>query len=397
MSRLLYRLGVVCVRRKYFVLLVWAFVVAAVAAGVLLFGARTNNDIRLPGTDAQRASDLLSREFPPQQNGQSPIVFHASRGTLTDAASKRAVQASLSDITHTAHVSSVIGPFSRAGKTLMSADGKTAIAQVLLDANGGQVTRELASKILAAAGPARRAGIQVEAGGVLGVRLSETKSRRSELIGISSAIIILAFTFGALAAAGMPVVTALVGLVTGLGLIGLLGHAVAIPDVAPTLATMIGLGVGIDYALFIVFRHRDQLHAGEGVEESIARTMATSGTAVVFAGGTVIISLLPAILALLDQRIDAVRLPGRRRPEAAAAGENVWARWAGLVTRHPWVALIASLLVLVPLMAPTLTLKLGQEDVGVASTSTTQRRAFDLISAGLGPGASGRLFVAACA
>ena len=427
MSRLLYRLGAVCVRRRYLALLVWAFVVAAVAAGVLVFGARTNNDIRLPGTDAQRASDLLSREFPPQQNGQSPIVFHASRGTLTDAASKRAVQASLSDITHTAHVSSVIGPFSRAGKTLMSADGKTAIAQVLLDANGGQVTRELASKILAAAGPARRAGIQVEAGGVLGVRLSETKSRRSELIGIVAAIIILAFTFGALAAAGMPVVTALVGLVTGIGLIGLLGHAVAIPDVAPTLATMIGLGVGIDYALFIVFRHRDQLHAGEGVEESIARTMATSGTAVVFAGGTVIIALLsllvarvpilgamgyaaaivvlvavltavtllPAILALLGHRIDAVRLPGRRRPEAEAAGENVWARWAGLVTRHPWVALIASLLVLVPLMAPTLTLTLGQEDVGVASTSTTQRRAFDLISAGLGPGASGRLFVAA--
>src|SRR5674536_383725 len=169
--------------------------------------------------------------------------------------------------------------------------------RVLLDVNGGQVTRELASKILAAAGPARRAGIQVEAGGVLGVRLSETKSRRSELIGIVAAIIILAFTFGALAAAGMPVVTALVGLVTGIGLIGLLGHAVAIPDVAPTLATMIGLGVGIDYALFIVFRHRDQLHAGEGVEESIARTMATSGTAVVFAGGTVIIALLSLLVA----------------------------------------------------------------------------------------------------
>src|SRR5665647_1311301 len=199
MSRLLYRLGAVCVRRKYLALLVWAFVVAAVAAGVLVFGARTNNDIRLPGTDAQRASDLLSREVPPQQNGQSPIVFHASRGTITDAASKRAVQASLSDITHTAHVSSVIGPFSRAGKTLMSADGKTAIAQVLLDANGGQVTRELASKILAAAGPARRAGIQVD--------------------------------------------------------------------------------------------------AGEGVEESIARTMATSGTAVVFAGGTVIIALLSLLVA----------------------------------------------------------------------------------------------------
>ena len=427
MSRFLYRLGALCVRRKYIVLLIWTLVVTAVVAGVLLFGARTNNDIRLPGTDTQRASDLLSREFPPQQNGQSAIVFHASRGTLKDPVSKQAVQASLRDIARTAHVSSVIGPFSRGAEALMSADARTAVAQVLLDVNGGQVTRELAARVMAGADAARRAGLQVEAGGVLGVRLSETKSRRSEVIGIVAALIILAFTFGALAAAGMPVVTALVGLVTGLGLVGLLGHVVAIPEVAPTLATMIGLGVGIDYALFIVFRYRDELHAGAGVEESIARTMATSGSAVVFAGGTVIVALLallvarvpmlgamgyaasitvlvavltavtllPAMLALLGRRIDALRLPGRRRREGAPAGENVWARWAGLVTRHPWTALIASLVVLVPLMAPTLTLTLGQEDIGVASTSTTQRRAFDLISAGLGPGANGRLFVAA--
>jgi len=427
MARLLHRLGALCVRRKYLDLLIWALVVGAVVAGVLLFGMRTNNDIRLPGTDAQRATDLLSREFPPQQNGQSAIVFRASRGKLTDTAGRQAVEASLSDIAHAPHVASVISPFSPAGKSLISADGTTAIAQVLLDVNGGQVTRELASKVMAGADPARRAGIQVEAGGVLGVRLSETKNRRSEAIGIVAAMIILALTFGALAAAGMPVATAIVGLITGLGLVGLLGHFVAIPDVAPTLATMIGLGVGIDYALFIVFRYRDELHAGAGVEGSITRTMATSGTAVVFAGGTVIVALLsllvarvpilgamgyaaaitvlvavltgvtllPAILALLGRRIDAVRLRGRRRTEAAAAGENVWARWAGLVTRHPWTALIVSLLVLVPLIAPTLTLTLGQEDVGVASTSTTQRRAFDLISAGLGPGANGRLFVAA--
>jgi len=427
MSRFLYRLGVLCVRRKYVVVLVWVLVVAAVVTGVLLFGVRTDNDIRLPGTDAQSASDLLGREFPPQQNGLSPIVFHAARGKLTDAANKQAVEASLKKIAGLPHVSSVISPFSRGAELLMSADAKTAVAQVLLDVNGGQVTRELASELMAGAEAARRAGIQVEAGGVLGIRLSETKSRRSEVIGIVAALIILAFTFGALAAAGMPVVTALVGLVTGLGLVGLLGHLVAIPEVAPTLATMIGLGVGIDYALFIVFRYRDELHSGAGIEHAVARTMATAGSAVVFAGGTVIIALLallvarvpmlgamgyaasitvlvavltavtllPAILALLGTRIDALRLPGRRRAQKAAAGENVWARWAGLVTRHPWVALIASLLVLVPLMAPTLTLTLGQEDMGAASTSTTQRRAFDLIAAGLGPGANGRLFVAA--
>ena len=147
---------------------------------------------------------------------------------------------------------------------LMSKDEKTAIAQVLMDVNGGQVTRELASEVMAAAQPARDAGLQVEAGGVLGIRLSEEKSRRSEMIGLAAGIVILAFTFGALVAAGMPIITAIVALVTGLGLIGLLGHVADIPVVAPTLATMLGLGVGIDYALFIVFRYRDELHGGRG-------------------------------------------------------------------------------------------------------------------------------------
>ncbi len=426
MSRLLYRVGVLCVRRKYIVLVIWALVLASVATGVLAFGMRTNNDIRLPGTGAQKASDLLKREFAPQQNGLSPIVFRAKRGKLTDPAQKRAVESSVAAMRRTADVSSVISPFSPAGKSFLSADGRTAVAQVLLTVNGGQLTRSVANRVFAAAEPARKAGIQVEAGGAVGLRLSETKSRRSEAIGLISAVIILAFTFGCLAAAGMPVVTAVVGLVTGLGLVGLLGHFVAIPDVAPTLATMIGLGVGIDYALFIVFRYRDELHGGAAVEAAIARTMATSGSAVVFAGGTVIIALLsllvarvpilgamgyaaaiavivavltavtllPAVLGVLGPRIDALRLPGRRRPHEAGE-DNVWARWAGLVTRHPWIALVAALLVMVPLMLPVLTLTLGQEDVGVTPASTTQRRAFDLISAGFGPGANGPLVVAA--
>jgi uncharacterized membrane protein YdfJ with MMPL/SSD domain len=224
----------------------------------------------------------------------------------------------------------------------------------------------------------------------------------------------------------MPVLTAVVALATGVGLIGLLGHVIDIPVVAPTLAAMLGLGVGIDYALFIVFRYRDELHGGAGVHEAVARSMATSGSAVVFAGVTVIIALLallvarvpllgamgyssalavfvamltaitflPAVLGLVGRRIDALRLPLRRRPEEAPHGENVWARWAGAVTRHPWVALTASLAVLLPLAAPTLTLILGQEDLGAWPASTTMRRGYDLIAEGLGPGANGRLLVA---
>ena len=352
-STLLYRLGAFCARRAWLVLLVWACVVAVVATGWVLLGARTSNDIRLPGTETQAATDFLAKEFPPQQNGQSPVVFHAAQGTLLDPAARRAVEESVRRMKAVPHVSSVTSPFARGARSLlMSEDEKTAIAQVLLDVNGGQVTRELASEVMAAAQPARDAGLQVEAGGVLGVRLSEEKSRRSEMIGLAVGIVILAITFGALVAAGMPIITAIVALVTGLGLIGLLGHVVDIPVVAPTLATMLGLGVGIDYALFIVFRYRDELHGGADVREAVARAMATSGSAVVFAGVTVIIALLsllvarvpligamgyasalavlvavltaitflPAVLGVVGRRIDALRLPWRRGSGARARG-----------------------------------------------------------------------------
>ena len=345
MSTLLYRLGAFCAHRWWIVLLAWACVVAVVASGWLLLGARTSNDITLPGTETQAATDFLAREFPPQQNGQSPVVFHTAEGTLLEPGARRAVEASVRRMRRVPHVTSVTSPFARGARSLLrSEDEKTAIAQVLMDVDGGRVTRELASRVMAAAGPARDAGIQVEAGGVLGVRLSEERSRRSEMIGLAAGVVILALTFGALVAAGMPIITAVVALVTGLGLIGLLGHVADIPVVAPTLATMLGLGVGIDYALFIVFRYRDELHGGADVREAVARAMATSGSAVVFAGITVIIALLallvarvpllgamgyasalavlvamltaitflPAVLGVVGRRIDALRLPWRR-------------------------------------------------------------------------------------
>ena len=350
MSRLLYRLGVLCVRRKYVVFLVWALIVVAVGAGVALLGMRTTNDIRLPGTGAQQATDMLRAEFPPQQNGLSPLVFHVSSGKLTDPANKKAVEDALRAIEAMPEVHTVISPFSRAGESFVSDDGRTAVAQVLMGLDWGKLDKEMASRVLAAADPARAAGIQVEAGGGIGAKIAESKSRRSEAIGVAAAVVIMAFTFGALVAAGMPIITALVGLIVGLGLVGLLGHVVSIPTVAPTLATMIGLGVGIDYALFIVFRHRDQLHHGMSVEDSVAHAMATSGSAVVFAGGTVIvallallvarvpilgamgyasalvvlvavltaITLLPALLALLGRRIDAWPLPGQKAQHAGA-------------------------------------------------------------------------------
>ena len=427
MSHLMHRLGALCVRRKWIVVLAWVVVLLLVGAAVFHFGRVTTNDITLPGTGYQASADMLREEFPPQQNGASPLVFHVESGKLTDPANKKAIEDVLKTIEDMPETYSVFSPFAPGGDSFMSDDGRTAVAQVLLNLDWGQLDKTVARKIVAATEPAKKAGIQVEAGGGIGVRLAEQTDRRSEAIGLAAALVIMAFTFGALVAAGMPVITALVGLIVGLGLVGLLGHVVSIPNVAPTLATMVGLGVGIDYALFIVFRHRDQLHRGMDPGESIAAAMATSGSAVVFAGATVIvallallvarvpligamgyssalvvgvavltaITLLPAVLAILGRRVDALPLPGRRRSTRAPSDANIWARWAGFVTRHPWTMLVASLLVLTPLILPTLTLRLGQEDVGVMPTSMSQRRAFDLVSAGLGPGANGPLVVAA--
>ena len=427
MSSLLYRLGSLCTRRRWVVVLVWAGIMATVGGAWVTLGARTSNDIRLPGTETQSATDFLAEEFPPQQNGQSNVVFHTPTGTVFDAEVRRAVKESVRRMEAVPDVSSVTSPYTRGARDLLiSEDGATAVAQVLMGIDAGAVTKDVAHEVLAAAGPARDAGIQVEAGGVLGVRLAEEHSRRSEAIGLAVGVVILAVTFGSLAAAGMPIITAMVALSVSLGLIGLLGHVVDIPVVGPTLATMLGLGVGIDYALFIVFRYRDELRAGADVGTAVARAMATSGTAVVFAGVTVIIALLsllvarvpllgtmgytsalavfvsmvtaitllPAVLGLVGRRIDALRLPWRRHPEAPDHAENVWARWAGAVTRHPWISLLASLAVLLPLTAPTLTLILGQEDIGSWPASTSLRRANDLVADGLGPGANGRLLVA---
>ena len=427
MSHLMHRLGALCVRRKWLVVAAWVVVILLVGAAVIRYGRVTTNDITLPGTGYQASADMLREEFPPQQNGVSPLVFHVESGKLTDPARKKAIEDAIKAIEAMPETYSVFSPFAPGGDSFMSEDEKTAVAQVLLNLNWGQLDKTVAQRIMAETATARDAGIQVEAGGGIGARLAEQTDRRSEAIGLAAAMVIMAFTFGALVAAGMPVITALVGLIVGLGLVGLLGHVVSIPNVAPTLATMVGLGVGIDYALFIVFRHRDQLHRGMGVGESIAAAMATSGSAVVFAGATVIvallallvsrvpllgamgyssaltvavavltaITLLPAILAILGRRIDALPLPGRRSSTRAPSESNVWARWAGFVTRHPWTMLVASLLVLTPLILPTLTLRLGQEDVGVMPTSMSQRRGFDLVSEGLGPGANGPLVVAA--
>jgi uncharacterized membrane protein YdfJ with MMPL/SSD domain len=426
-ARLLGRLGGFCARHGLIVIGVWVAVLIAVGAAVSTFGAQTSNDLSLPGTGSQEVKDLLTERFPPQQNGANPIVFDVSEGKLTDPANKLAVNAAVKEIRRQPHVYSVTNPLSSAGRTagLLSKDEQTAFAPVLMDIGSGDLTEEIAGNVLDATKPAQEVGITTAAAGSIGSTLSTDESETSEIVGIIAAMIILSLVLGSLVAMGLPIITAIAGLSVALATIGLVGHLLAIPSSGPTLATMIGLGVGIDYALFLITRHQDQLRDGMPVKDSIAQAVATSGSAIVFAGTTVVIALLslgvagiplvsalgfasalavvaavlvaitllPAFLGLLGHRIAWLSLPAFMRSKRPR-DQGMWARWAGVVRRHPWWVAIVSLAALVPLILPVFTLELGQEDVGATSPETTERQAYDLISAGLGVGYNGPLQVA---
>jgi uncharacterized membrane protein YdfJ with MMPL/SSD domain len=419
-------------RFPWWVLATWVIGALILGATVMLVGAETDNEIDLPGTDSQTATDVLAARFPPQQNGTSPIVFYTSQpdGLLAQK-QKAAVKGAVQAMRHVDHVYSVLSPVSSKGQAagILSQDQSTGYAPVLMDIDSGAVDEELAQSVLdAARGPAEAAGIDVEAGGSIGSRLSQPATESSEVIGLTAAMVILTIVLGSLIAMGLPITVAILALSCALSVIGLLGHVFGVPSIAPTVATMVGLGVGIDYALFLVTRHKDQLARGMPVKDSIVEAVATSGTAIVFAGGTVIIALLclavadiplvtsigiaaaiavviavlgaitllPALLALVGTGIDrlAVLSVLSRRGRSGEKSGGFWHRWARAITAHPWIAIVASIALLVPLIIPVFSLELGQEDIAVAPESTTERKAYDLVTQGLGVGYNGPLLVA---
>ena len=426
MARALHRLGLLTARRKWIVLAVWIVGIAALATMAKTFGSNTSNNLDLPGTNSQAATNLLATRFPPQQNGGNPLIFHTQTGKVTDAKNKQAVEAAYKQVKTLPHVANVVDPFSQQGAAQISKDKKTAFISILLDVGGSELTQDIAESVLQAGNPGVKAGMEVAVGGSVGTELSEPDAGSSDVIGLIAAAIILAFTFGTLVAMGLPLVSAVLGLIAGLSLITVLGHGVTVPTIAPTLATMIGLGVGIDYALFLVTRHRDNRKQGMEMHESIAMAVATSGSAIVFAGTTVVIALLallvagiplvtslgyssavavvtavlaaltllPAVMAIVGKHIESARLPTALRPSPKDVDRGFWGGWARALTRRPWWAILGVLALLIPLIVPFLSLNLGQEDIGATPKSTTERQAYDLLSAGFGVGYNGPLLVA---
>jgi putative drug exporter of the RND superfamily len=425
MSAALYGIGRGCVRHRWLVLPVW---VAMLIVTVLLanhFGRNTSNDLTLPGTGSTNAQDLLDADLPDQANGTNPVVMEAPHGKLTSAANSKVVDNTVKSLRKAPHVTKAVSPLSSQGSSFLSKDGKIGYISLTIGLSQSDLTEEQAEDIIDHESPATDAGFQVANGGYLGNAVSKPDVEKSEVVGLIAAVIILLFMFGTVTAMFLPIITALVGVGTGLAAIGLLGHGISVPTVGPTLGTMLGLGVGIDYALFIVTRHKGFMEQGFSVEESAARAVATAGGAVVFAGGTVVIALvslavaqiplvsalgysaavvvaiailtaitlIPALLAIMGKHIDSLRVPFIKPPPHDHRPHG-WARWARFIGRIPIPAMLVAVAILVVLGIPVLNLQLGQQNNGQMPKDTTVRQSYDLLREGFGPGVNGPLLIA---
>jgi len=424
------RLARRCIAHRRIVVVTW--IALLVGAGIVSssIGTRYATDFSLPGSESQRALDMLQRDFPAQAGDSDQIVFHARSGKVTDPAVRARVAPLLERISHLPHVTGVTSPFTAAGAKSVSRDGTIAFATVTFDERSNELPKSSINKVIDAGEQLRSDNLQVEFGGQAIQQVQQPSFGPGTGVGLVAAIVVLLLTFGSLAAMGLPIVTALLGLGTGIGVIGLASQVVDMPDVSTELAVMIGLGVGIDYSLFIVTRFREAYRSGLGVSEAVITAMDTAGRAVLFAGATVIIALLgmlalgvsflygmaiasalavlftmlasltvvPALLSRFGERVGRESKRRRRRAPVAAdpsAPSGAWARWAGMIQRRPWVALIAGLAILLTLAVPALSMRQGSSDAGNDPTSLTTRSAYDLLAEGFGKGFNGPLLVAA--
>ena len=418
-----------CYQHRRLVLLAWVVALAALAGVNVGLGTAYSDSFSLPGTESTRALSLLGAAFPKQAGDTDTIVWHVSDGSVNNDAVRSRVQGMLAEVTTATSVASVTGPYGATGTATrgsqISADGRTAYATVTFAAQAQALEPADIQRVIDRAEAARTPTLDVELGGQAIRQASQRPTGLSELVGIVAAALVLLLAFGSLFSMALPLLTAVVALGVGGLSVGLLSHAVNISAVGPTLGALFGLGVGIDYALFIVTRHRNGLKAGMAVEESTVRAMNTSGRAVLFAGATVCtallgllvmrldfltglgvagatmvawtmataITLLPALLGFLGMRVlsRAERRGLQQLGPRAEATSGLWLAWSRLVARHARPLALLAVVVLVALSIPTFSLRLGSSDAGSDPASSTTRRAYDLLAAGFGPGFNGPL------
>ncbi|MGA4986033.1 MMPL family transporter [Streptomyces cellulosae] len=414
-----------CVQRRLFTVLLWLLALVGIAAGAFVAGSAYSNDYKVPGTESGHAAELMKEGFPSLGGDSDSVVWHTASGTVRDSGVEQTMTRTLDRLEELPGVASVSGPYDDGGAGRISADGRTAYATVTFEHSGKDITSGEAEAVVKTAKAAETEGLDVELGGSA-VELSESSGgHTAEIVGVAVAAVVLFLAFGSLAASLLPIATALVSVGTAYAGIVLLGHVMTVADFAPMLGMLIGLGVGIDYALFIVTRHRRGLKRGLSVTEAATNAVATTGRAVVFAGATVCIALLgmlilrlnflngvavaasltvvltvaasvtllPALLSLIGTRA----LSRRERRRLAEHGPEpemptgFAARWSAFVERHPKLLGAVAVVVMAVLALPTFSLHLGTSDQGNDPKTSTTRQAYDLIADGFGPGVNGPL------
>ncbi|GCD95993.1 MMPL family transporter [Embleya hyalina] len=427
-----------CHRRRALVVLVWALALVALVVAGLRAGSATDDGFSLPGMESTRAMDLVEQALPERSGAVATVVWQVEPGhDVRDSVVRERMGATLDRIRGSASVGAVDGPYGTdpGAVARIAEGGRVAYADVTFARQSAEVPKADIRRVIDTARAARTTGLRVELGGAVIREVTEDDSDHTgEVIGVVAAAIVLFVAFGSFGATVLPILTALAGVGTGLMLVRLLSHTMSIGSMGPILGTLIGLGVGIDYALFIVTRHTAGLRAGLSVREAVVEAMDTSGRAVLFAGGTVVVALLglfvldmsyidgaavaasttvvctvlaavtllPALLGLLGERVSGRRerrgLSGPGRPSgrgrARASGParvGVWVRWAGVVRRRPRVLTLCALGVIAVSTIPMLSIRLGLSDAGNDATSSTTRQSYDMLADGFGPGFNGPL------
>jgi RND superfamily putative drug exporter len=418
-SHPLYRWGRFAARHPWPVLVAWLVAAALVMGASAGFGKDLEDSFGAPGLDSERASELLGDAGADRGGLTAQVVLTPlddGSTFLTSADARTALR----------QVQSVVAGLPRVLQSpeTISPDGRVALIRVQYPVIEELSPQDLENLQQALVEARVDSPLRIELGGDLSFAFEEAETGIGELLGIVVAVLILLVAFGSVIAMGLPIGMALFGLAFAVSALPLIAHLIDIPSWAPVIGGMVGLGVGIDYALFLVTRHRDHLGRGLSVEDSVGLAVATAGRAVLFAGGTVVIAilglavagipfvtaagvavsavvlvmvvasmtLLPAFLGLSGHRID--RLVLRRPARSGSDARSVWWRWGGHVSRHPWPYAVGGTVVLLALAAPVLALRVGSPDDGILPETRTERRAYDLVAEGFGPGSNGPLVVA---
>jgi RND superfamily putative drug exporter len=419
------RLGAWSCRHRRAVVLGWLLLLVVVSLAGQGAGSAFKNDFNGGNTQSQQAQAFLDSQFPAQAGDSAQVVFKTS-GLITAAASQDRVNQTVGRLQRLAGVASVRGPFATGASGQISPGGHLAYATVQFGQASDRIPDASIRAVVTQAQDMARPGFEVQLGGAPVEKVEKPAFGASEGLGILAAVVILLLAFGSVIAMLLPIASAVAGVAVTFGAVDLISHTLTVPTFAPELAALVGLGVGIDYALFVVTRYRSALHAGSPPQTAVAVAMATSGRAVLFAGSTVVVSLLglfllglpfiygaalsaviavlvvmtasmtllPAALGFAGHRIDRLAVRRSRPAGRPAAGPGLWARWSQLIQRRPWIAGGAALLVLATLALPFLSLRLAYSDAGDDPASYTTRQAYDLLAAGFGPGANGPLVIA---